>query len=185
VPVLFVLLLVPIAILFLIPLSLVQRYRTATTRRMARGWVATLNVAALLLSIALYLAGALLTSVWAPGAFTYALGGLLVGSCLGIAGLVLSRWETTSGSMHYTPNRWLVLGITLIVSARLLYGFWRGWHAWRFTPQDGSWLAEAGAAGSLGAGAIVLGYYLTYWLGVRRRVRRHRLVSIRRLANRS
>jgi hypothetical protein len=73
--------------------------------------------------------------------------------------------------LHYTPNRWLVLAITLIVSSRLLYGFWRGWHAWRFTPQDSSWLAEAGAAGSLGAGAIVLGYYMTYWLGVRRRAR--------------
>jgi hypothetical protein len=35
-----------------------------------------------------------------------------------------------------------------------------------------SWLTASGAAGSLGAGALVLGYYLTFWVGVRRRLRR-------------
>jgi hypothetical protein len=67
-----------------------------------------------------------------------------------------------------------VLTITLVVTARLLYGFWRSWHAWHSTPGDASWLAASGAAGSLAAGALVLGYYLTYWAGVWRRIRRHR-----------
>ena len=88
-------------------------------------------------------------------------------------GLRLTRWEPASGGLHYTPNRWLVLAITLVVTGRLFYGFWRGWHTWRAGPADGSWLAAAGVAGSMAAGAVVLGYYLAYWIGVRRRIRRH------------
>jgi len=34
-------------------------------------------------------------------------------------------------------------------------------------------VASFGVAGSLAAGAVVLGYYLSYWLGIRRRLRRH------------
>jgi hypothetical protein len=57
------------------------------------------------------------------------------------------------------------------VTARVLYGFWRSWHAW----SEGlhSWTAAFGVAGSMGAGAVVLGYYLAYWIGVRRRLKRH------------
>ena len=83
------------------------------------------------------------------------------------------RWEAGGASLHYTPNRWLVLGISLVVTARLAFGFWRSWQAWHATSDYGSWAAESGVAGSLAAGAVVLGYYLTYWLGVRRRVRWH------------
>jgi hypothetical protein len=99
--------------------------------------------------------------------------GFVSGCLLGLVGLALSRWEAAPGSLHYTPNRWLVLGITLVVTARLGFGFWRTWHAWHATPDYGSWLAESGVAGSLAAGAVVLAYYLTYWLGVRRRLQWH------------
>ena len=64
--------------------------------------------------------------------------------------------------MHYTPNRPLVLAVTLIVTARLLYGLWRAWHGWSSAVDDTEWLATSGAAGALGAGAVVLGYYLVY-----------------------
>jgi hypothetical protein len=37
----------------------------------------------------------------------------------------------------------------------------------------GWWAAESGLGGSLAAGAVVFAYYLTYWLGVRRRLRSH------------
>ena len=157
----------------LTPLALVQRYRVGTARRRARGWSATVNAAGLAFSSALFLAGAGMTSLWVPNALTLTLMGFLSGCLLGWVGLTLSRWEPAPGSLHYTPNRWLVLGITLVVTARLVFGFWRSWHAWHATPNYGSWLAESGAAGSLAVGAVVLGYYLTYWLGVRRRLRRH------------
>jgi hypothetical protein len=86
-------------------------------------------------------------------------------------GLLLTRWEAEPGALHYTPNRWLVLAITLVVTARLAYGFWRGWQAWRAGIAGNSWFVASGVAGSMAAGAVVLGYYLVYWMGVRRRVR--------------
>jgi hypothetical protein len=124
-------------------------------------------------SSALFLAGSAVTSLWVPNALTDTLVGFAGGCLFGLVGLVLSRWESAGDSLHYTPNRWLVLGITLVVAARLAFGFWRSWHAWRTTPDYASWAAASGASGSLAAGAVVLGYYLTFWLGVRRRLRRH------------
>ena len=100
--------------------------------------------------------------------------GLAAGALLGLIGLWWSRWEATPTSLHYTPNRWLVLAIMLVVGARIFYGFWRGWHAWRAAGGDESWLAAAGVAGSLAAGAVVLGYYLAFGAGVWLRLKRHR-----------
>ncbi|MCA1652579.1 MAG: DUF1453 domain-containing protein [Acidobacteria bacterium] len=169
-----VLMLVMLAVIALIPVSLVQRYRVGTARRLARGWVTTINLIAIALSTGLFLLGAAITSAWVPEAFRYALTGFAGGCVLGLLGLSLSRWEVTPRGLHYTPNRWLVLAITLVVTARVMYGFWRGWQAWRYTMDGSSWLIASGVPGSLAAGAIVLGYYLMYWFGVRRRFVRHR-----------
>jgi hypothetical protein len=158
----------------MVPLSLVLRYRAGTARRLARGWVATLNVVGIGLSAGLFLAAAAFTTLWVPRALPYSAAGMAAGCLLGVLGLWLSRWETLPRSVHYTPNRWLVLAITLVVTSRLFYGLWRAWNAWRTTPDDTSWLAAAGVAGSLAAGAVVLGYYLAYWTGLWFRLRRHR-----------
>lgn len=174
VPVLFVL-----AMLLLIPVSLIQRYRVGTSRQRARGWLAGVNLFGLLLSTFLFLLSAAITSVWVPEALAYTAGGLAAGFVLGFLGLWLTRWETGPGTLHYTPNRWLVLGITLMVTLRIGYGFWRGWESWRAGISGGSWFIASGVAGSLAAGAIVLGYYLVYWIGVRRRLRR--IAHIRRI----
>lgn len=163
-----------LALIALLPLSLVQRYRMGTARRVARGWVVTINLLGIGMSTGLFLAVAAATAAWVPDAFTYTLMGLGAGCLLGAIGLASSRWEAGPQSLHYTPNRWLVLGITLVVTARLIYGFWRGWHTWRYSVDDASWLADAGIAGSMAAGAVVLGYYLTYWFGIRYRLRQHR-----------
>jgi hypothetical protein len=64
--------------------------------------------------------------------------------------------------------------ITIIVAARVLYGFWRAWHAWSNATSGTGWLIASGAAGSIGVGAVVLGYYFTYWAGVAQRLGRHR-----------
>jgi hypothetical protein len=165
-------LLVILLAIALTPLSLIQRYRLGTSRRRARGWLLALNVGGLLLSILMFLAGAALTSIWVPHAFVYSMTGLAAGGLLGVFGLVFTRFEAAPGSLHYTPNRWLVLAITLAVSARVLFGLWRSWAAWRAAPDTAAWAAASGAAQSLGVGAVVLGYYFVYWLGVRRRLRR-------------
>ena len=150
------------------------RYRAGTARRLRPGWVATVDVLAVGLSVTLFLLAAAVTSLWVPRAFSYSVLGLLAGALLGLAGLGLSRWEPAPESLHYTPNRWLVLALMVVVSSRMAYGIWRAWHAWRTTPDDASWLAASGAAGSLAAGGLVLGYYLAYWAGLWLRVRRHR-----------
>lgn len=171
--VLFAPLLVVVIAVALVPVSLVQRYRVGTSRQRARGWLAVVNLAGLALSSILFFAGAAFSSLWVPGVFTYSAAGFATGGVLGFVGLWLTRWEPSPGMLYYTPNRPLVLGITLVVTARVLYGFWRSWERWRAGLEGGSWVVASGVAGSMGAGAIVLGYYLVYWFGVRRRLMRH------------
>jgi hypothetical protein len=171
IPILVALLFV-IALVLAMPLLLVLRYRVGTMRRRARRWSATLNLVSLVLSVALFLWVAAMTTLWVPKAFIYSLTGLLAGGLLGLLGLTLTRWEKTQQALHYTPNRWLVLIVTLAVTTRLLYGLWRVWHAWRNAGANDSWLAAAGIAGSMAMGAVVLGYYLTYWVGLRWRLRK-------------
>jgi hypothetical protein len=170
-----VLLLTIVAGIALMPVALVLRYRTGTARRTARGWVVTTNFVGIALSTLLFLIGAAVTAYWVPDAFTYSLIGLAVGCALGIVGLALSRWEPGPRGLIYTPNRWLVLAITLMVTARILFGFRRGWHTWRAGFEGTSLLVSADVDKSLAAGAVVLGYYLIYWAGVRRRLRRLRM----------
>lgn len=167
-------LVLPLAMVVLMPLSLIQRYRYGTSRRVARGWVATLNVAALVVSALLFVVSAAVSNIWVADALAYTLAGLGAGCLLGLLGLWFSRWETSAGTLRYTPNRWLVLFVTLVVTARVGYGFWRSWGAWQSGVGATSWLMASGVAGSLAAGAIVLGYYLTYWAGVRRRVKQYK-----------
>ena len=157
----------------LLPISIIQRYRIGTRRRPARGWITTLNLVGIALSISLFLFSSALISPWLPGAFTYAAGGLAGGCLLGLIGLLLTRWETTAGGLYYTPPWPLVLGITLIIAGRLLFGLWRSWHTWGAAPDTTAWLQQSGATGSLAAGAAVLGYYFLYWAGVRRMAARH------------
>lgn len=170
------LLLLPVVIILaavtLIPVSIVRRYRVGTSRQRARGWLAAINLAGLLLSSILFLASAALTSIWVPGTLTYTAAGLAIGWGLGLVGVCLTRWEPAPGTLYYTPNRWLVLGMTVVVTARVLYGFWRAWASWRAGLTDGTWFVAAGVAGSMAAGAVVLGYYFVYWIGVRRRLGR-------------
>ena len=162
-----------LAAIALVPLSIIQRYRVGTSRQRARGWLISLNLVGLVVSTMLFVVGAIVTNIWVPNAFAYTVAGLAGGFALGLLGLALTRWELGPRSIHYTPSRTLVLAITLVVTARLVYGLWRAWHNWR-TLGGEDWLAQSGAAGSLAAGAVVLGYYVMYWAGVRRRFRRVR-----------
>jgi hypothetical protein len=196
VPVLVLAVLVILAFIALIPLSFIQRLRMGTSRRQARGWVATLNMIAVGFSVVLFLVGAFITSRWIPDALTYTLAGLGAGCVLGVLGVALTKWEyagpgrrrvserglgrrsvSEGDRLYYTPNRWLVVTVTMVVAARVLYGFWRTWEAWRASVESMTWVAASGVAASMSAGAVVLGYYLVFWTGVRWRIRR--LTSLR------
>jgi len=170
-----------LAVLALIPLSLLQRYRLGTSRQRARGWLSAVNLTGLVLSAFLFLTSAALTTIWIPGVLTYTAAGLFIGVGLGLVGLRLTRWEPSVDALHYTPNRLLVLTLMLIVAGRVLYGLWRGWHSWSAGLHGESWFVAAGVPGSMAAGGVVLGYYLAYWAGVRRRYRRHATRRLRRM----
>jgi hypothetical protein len=161
-----------LALIALIPFSLIQRFRMGTLRRRAIRWVIGLNAAGTFLSSVFFLISAAITTRWFPGTLTYTAAGLAAGGVAGALGLALTRWEFGGGRLYYTPNRWLVLVITLVVAARVFYGFYRSYHAWQATLDRMTWVAASGVATSMSAGAIVLGYYLVYWMGVRRRLRR-------------
>ena len=171
---LLVLLLIVFASVLLIPITLIQRYRAGTARRRARPWLATINAIGIAVSAVLFLAGAAFTTIWIPNAFAHAWGGLVLGMAIGVLGVALTKWDVAAGVLHYTPNRWLVLAITLAVTGRIAYGFWRSWQAWQSFAGDASWVAASGVAGSLAAGAVILGYYFVYWIGIGWRGRRTR-----------
>jgi hypothetical protein len=50
-PVLILVVLLPLVLIVLMPVILIQRYRVGTARRMARPWMATLNVALMAFSV--------------------------------------------------------------------------------------------------------------------------------------
>ena len=171
-PLLILLLIVPLVLVALTPLLLIQRYRAGKARRLARPWAATFALVMIALSAVFFLVGAGVTSIWIAGAFSRAAAGLGLGMLLGSAGLWLTRWESTPRSLHYTPNRWLVLFVTLIVSARVLYGLYRSAAVAGAGVTGTSVVMAFGIPESLAAGGAVVGYYLAYNAGLRWRLHR-------------
>lgn len=168
-----------VAGILLLPFSIIQRYRVGTRRQQARGWLIALNLFGIGMSAAMFLAGSAMSNLWIPHAFRYSALGFACGCLLGLFGLGLTRWEPSTRSLHFTPNRWLVLAITLTITGRILFSFWRAWETWDGAVARREWLMTRGVAEALGAGGLVLGYYLTYWFGVRRRYKRHEQRAVR------
>ena len=176
---LLLLLLLPFALVLGLPFSIIQRYRLGKARRIGRRWLAALNLFLMIFSAAVFVWAAALTNLWLPNAFIRALEGMLLGVLLALIGLALTRWEHLGREVHYTPNRWLVLFLTLAVASRILYGFLRAWQAWSAHQSHSGWLQNSGLATSLGVGGLVLGYYLGYAAGVLYRINRHASLEAR------
>ena len=62
--------------------------------------------------------------------------------------------------------------MTFVVSARVLYGLWRSWTVAQSGVSGTPIVMAFGIPESLAAGGMVIGYYLAYGLGVRRRIRK-------------
>ncbi|PZR76889.1 MAG: hypothetical protein DLM52_05440 [Chthoniobacterales bacterium] len=108
-------------------------------------------------------------SFWVRHAFEYAGVGMAGGALLGLIALALTHWEVSNEAFYYTPNRWLALLVVFALAGRLAYGWWRGVHA----AGTHSFLTASGTVWSLAIAAGVVGYYLVYAIGVRRRLLRH------------
>ena len=172
------LLLLPLALLalfatwlVLLPVSLWARYASGRARRRAQGWVVRGNSWLLALSLPIFLLSAWAATHWMDDALRDACWGLLIGVGVGVAGVWLTRFERDEKGWVYTPNRWLVLGLTSIVAARVVAGLWM---AFRHVSGDVSgafarWL-DAGAW--MGIAGLFLGYALAYTWGLRARLSR-------------
>lgn len=171
-PLLLLILALPVILLALMPLVLFQRYRLGRARRLARPWINTITLLSMIFSALFFLFASAMTQIWVPGAFPGAALGVAIGCIAGVLGLLLTRWDAGLRTLHYTPNRWLVLIITLIVSARVVYGFYRSWSAANAGLAGTSMIDAFGVPQSLGAGGIVIGYYLVYSAGLRWHIRR-------------
>ena len=180
-PLVLLLLLVPVLIIGMMPLILIQRYRAGTARRLARSWVTTFSVVSLAFSTVFFLTTAAFTTIWVPGEFAGAAAGIAIGVVLGRGGILLTRWESTPASLHYTPNRWLVLIVTLMVSARVFYGLYRSFAAAQAGMSGEALVSAFGVPESLAAGATVIGYYLAYQAGLRWRIRQWQRRALRRV----
>ena len=167
------LLFVLLALIGVVLLSLALRYRAGTARRQARRWVASLNVWMTSFSVVFFLSFSLLLSFWVGSAFRFALIGMGIGAILGLLGLALTRWESRSEGLFYTPNRWLAFIIVFAIAARVLYGWWHATHPGASMGNQ-HWLTTAsGTQLSLAVAAGLIAYYLAYSIGVRLRVRRY------------
>jgi len=168
------LLFVLLALAGVILLSLALRYRAGTARRQARRWVASLNVWMTSLSTVFFLFFTLLLSFWVGSAFRFALIGMGVGGILGFLGLALTRWETRSEGLFYTPSRWLAFIIVFAIAARVVYGWWRATHSGSSATPDQHWLiTSSGTQLSLAVAAGLIAYYLVYSIGVRIKIMLH------------
>ena len=158
----------------MLPWSMRQRYRASTARRLVRGWVAMINSIGMVISSGLLLV-------------TAALGRRLDSRIVHVCGL---RLGTGMCSRDHRPHA-DSLGIDASHSplhaeslagvldhtcgdASTLFGLIRAWRVWRATQEAWTWVAEAGLAGSMAAGAVALGYYLIFWAGVWIRSKKHR-----------
>jgi hypothetical protein len=179
VPLLLLLLALPLIFVALTPLMLFQRYRAGKARRLARPWVATFALVMIVISTIFFLIGAAMTNIWVMGAFTGGAAGVGAGILIGVLGLLITRWEPTPRSLHYTPNRWLVLLITVIVSLRVLYGLYRSALVAQSGMAGASVALAFGIPESFAVGGTVIGYYLAYNAGLRWRIQRWQRRALR------
>lgn len=167
------LLLLPLVVVFflllwavLVPVALWQRYRLGKARRRIVPWLVRLNAWLLLTSTAFLIFSAWVVGFWVEAAVRFVFAGLAAGMIVGLLGLALTRFERAGDARFYTSNRWIVLALTLIVTARIGYGVVRAWQAWQ---ADGAsaWLSQQGSV--MAVAGLVLGYYLAYGWGLARR----------------
>ena len=169
------LLFVVLAFAGVVVLSLALRYRAGTTRRQGRRWAVTVNMWLTGFSAVTFLLFTGAASFWLGPSVRLALVGMAVGGLIGLLGLALTRWEPQPEGLFYTPSRWLALLVTLIITARFAYGWWRITHPIATdTPAAQHWLMTAsGTQLSIAVAGGLIAYYLVYAIGVRYRITLH------------
>lgn len=149
--------------LLLWPLALWNRYRVGTSRRQPMRWLTRLNAWLIPASALLFLGGMAITQLFVAHALPYAALGVLAGLATGGLGWALTRVEHRPGQVWYTPNRWLVLALTLVVVARVVGAIWQALARWRGDETAlAAWGALGEPAGLFAVAGLVIGYHAAY-----------------------
>jgi hypothetical protein len=99
---------------------------------------------------------------------------MAVGSILGLIALAMTRWENEPEGLFLHSEPLARTFVTLAITTRFVYGWWRATHVSSNAPNDQHWLITAsGTQLSLSVAAGLIAYYLVYSIGVRLRVTRH------------
>ena len=154
--------------LVLLPVLLWARYRNGKARRRAQGWAIRVNAWLLAVSVPMLLLSAWVMTHWYDAALVETVVGLGLGVLLGIVSVWLTRFEPDATGFHYTPNRWLVLTLTLLLAARIVAGLVVGWQRIGTGADAPTALLDAG--GLLAIAGVLLGYALAYTWGLRARL---------------
>ncbi|NYZ63534.1 DUF1453 domain-containing protein [Luteimonas deserti] len=157
--------------LLLWPLALWNRYRVGTSRRQPLRWLTRLNAVLIPASALVFLGGMALAQLFVAHAFPYAALGVGAGLAIGAVGWALTRVEHQPGRVWYTPNRWLVLALTLVVVARVFAGIWQAWERWRGQYDVlAAWGPLGEPAGLFAVAGLVIGYHAAYAVLLQRRL---------------
>ena len=177
-----VLLLLPLLVLavvalwaLLLPLSLIQRYRSGRKRRRVAGWAVSVNAWLVLVSVLAFFIGAWMATRWLPEALQLAAAGFGAGIALGVINLLVSRTEVEGGRLHVTPSAALMLVLTLLVAVRIALGIWQLFeHGFEWHPiqREERWFLRPDSLFALGG--LLLGHYFAWCWGLRARLRRLR-----------
>ena len=150
-------------LLLLWPLALWNRYRVGTSRRRPLRWLTRLNAWLIPASALVFLGGTGIAQLFVVNALPYAALGVLAGLGLGGLGWLLTRVEHRPGQVWYTPNRWLVLALTLAVVARVFAGVWQAWARMHGEHAAlAAWGPLGEPAGLFAVAGLVVGYHAAY-----------------------
>lgn len=157
----------------LLPVSLIQRYRFGRKRRRVLGWANSVNAWLLLVSLLAFFISAWLSTRWLPDAMWLAVAGVAAGCVLGIVNLAISRSDVEAGRFHITPNAVLVLGLTLLVAARIVLGLWQLYeHGFQLHPMQREAARFLRPDSLFALGGLLLGHYFAWCWGLRIKLRR-------------
>jgi hypothetical protein len=112
-----------------------------------------------------------LSSLAHPLPLAALVGGVAVGTGLGIYGLRLTRFETTPEGMFYTPNAHLGIALSALLIGRIGYRFILNPPSGAWPPQPTLSPANPGSWITLLFFGTLAGYYVTYAIGLIRWVR--------------
>jgi hypothetical protein len=89
-------------------------------------------------------------------------GGLLLGASLGLAGLRLTKFETTEQGHFYKPDTRIGIAISLLLIGRLLYRFWMLRNV-SYAPNHPPPMQSPLTFFVIG---LSFGYYIVYYIGL-------------------